>query len=64
VFESSFKRWLLLSIAFLSAPSIQAEPLTLDAAWNIAAQNNPDLKRMIANQSIPAGEFQDASGPL
>lgn len=64
MFESSIRRWLLLSIAFFIAPAIQAEPLTLDAAWNIAAQNNPDLKRLIANQSIPAGEFQDASGPL
>ncbi len=64
MFESSIRRWLLLSIAFFIAPAIQAEPLTLDVAWNIAAQNNPDLKRLIANQSIPAGEFQDASGPL
>ena len=62
--KSSLGRWLCLVIAFFIAPAIQAEPLTLDAAWHMAVQNNPDLKRLIASQSIPAGEIQDASGPL
>lgn len=64
MYDSSSIRWLFVLIAFLISSVTNAEPLTLEAAWTIAAQNNPDLKRLIANQSIPAGEFQDASGPL
>jgi outer membrane protein, heavy metal efflux system len=64
LFVSSFIRWLLLPIAVLITPVLHAEPLTLEAAWDIAARNNPDLHRLIANQNIPAGEFKDASAPL
>lgn len=64
MYQSLFLRWLWLSIVVCTAPALQAEPLTFEAAWNMAARNNPELKRVIANQSIPAGEALDASGLL
>lgn len=52
-----------LLMMFLST-SLQAAPLTMAAAWDIAQQNNPDLKRTIANRSAIAGEIKDASAVL
>ena len=46
------------------SPVLSAAPLTLDNAWKIAEQNNPDLKRAIANQQANQGELSDANAAL
>jgi len=53
-----------LLILLVSPVSIHAAPLTFDSAWELAQQNNPDLKRMSANRSSVSGEIQDAKAPL
>ena len=48
-----------------SAPeSALNSPLNLEKAWAIAEQNNPDLKRAIANQQATQGELSDANAAL
>ena len=55
----------LLFIALLCAAStLYAAPLTLDSAWEIAEQNNTELKRSIANREAIQGQLEDANAPL
>ena len=55
----------LIGLGFLcAAPELYAAPLTLEQAWILAEQNNPDLKRAIANRQAIQGEIKDASAPL
>lgn len=58
------KSVLLLLVLSLFIPDLYAAPLTLQQAWSIAEQNNPDLRRAIAERSAVQGEVQDADAAL
>lgn len=47
---------------FFATAQVKADPLTLEQAWRTAEQNNPEVKRAIANRVAIQGEITDASG--
>lgn len=54
----------LLSLALLLMPAAQADPLTLDRAWQIAEENNPQLKSARAALDAAQGELADSRALL
>ncbi|WP_413439474.1 TolC family protein [Sulfuriferula sp. GW1] len=54
----------LFSIAMLLALPAQAETLTLERAWQIAEENNPQLKSSRAALDAALGELADSRGLL
>lgn len=63
-FRRNIKTALLILLSLNTSHELFAAPLTLDSAWKIAEQNNPDLKRAIANQQATQGELSDANAVL
>ena len=55
---------ILLSLILLLMPPAQAEPLTLDRAWQIAEENNPQLKSARAALDAAQGELTDSRALL
>lgn len=56
--------WLALVFSALFAAPTLAEPLTLQSAWALAEQHNPELRRSLAQRAAVQGEIKDASAPL
>lgn len=56
--------FLAFSALFFATTQAKADPLTLEQAWRTAEQNNPEVKRAIANRVAIQGEITDASGLL
>jgi len=61
-------QWLSLTFIFLvliaASKRSFADTLTLESAWILAEQNNPDIRRAVAGLEAVQGEIKDASAPL
>ena len=51
-------------LSLIVLPALSATPMTLDIAWKIAEQNNPDLKRAKAGLQAIQGELRDGNAVL
>ena len=62
--RSGYLPWLTLVFSALFSVPSWAEPLTLQSAWELAEQHNPELRRSLAERAAVQGEIKDASAPL
>ncbi len=63
------RKFLVLAVAVLPVLTLATEgdgrsTLTLDVAWTLAEQVNPELRKAQAALDAARGEFTDANGPL